>query len=397
MTTSHQQTVLSILETLLSFDTTSRESNLALIDWVVSYLTHHGVPVSLTYDDDRRKANLFGHCGDVSLPVLVLSGHTDVVPVDGQHWSYPPFATTVADGRVYGRGSADMKGFIACVLAAVPHWQKWLAESGAAAGRSIGIALSYDEEVGCLGVGRLIGDLVARQVQVAGCIVGEPTSMRPVIAHKGIAHYRCRITGRAAHSSLTPQGVNAIEYAAKLITHIRRLADTEASFGNRHPLYDVPFTTLQTGLIQGGNAANIVPKDCEFVFEIRWLPGDMHERFVESVRDYAGILLQEMQEVAPEAAITFEPLVNCPPFQSDAGSDIRLQVESLCGCAGDAVAYTTEAGHFQSAGFPAVVCGPGDIRQAHRPDEFVTLDQLEACSQWLDRLVQRSIGNGQPG
>ncbi|MEQ6290724.1 acetylornithine deacetylase [Vogesella sp. GCM10023246] len=381
---------LAILARLLSFDTTSRESNLALIDWVVDYLAGHGVAAKLTHSDDGSKANLYAAIGDASLPAIILSGHTDVVPVDGQVWQFPTFALTQADGKVYGRGSADMKGFIACVLAQVPQWVA-LAQSQCWH-RSLGIALSYDEEVGCLGVGRLIADLQARQVPVAGCIIGEPTGMRPVIAHKGIAHYRCRVQGRAAHSSLTPQGVNAIEYAARLITHIRKLADTEASFGNRHPLYDVPFTTLQTGLITGGNAANIVPKSCEFVFEVRWLPGDQHERFVSSVRDYAVNLLQEMREVAPEADISFEQLVNCPPFQSEDGGEIREHVAVLCGCqGGDAVAYTTEAGRFHEAGIACVVCGPGSIVQAHRPDEFVELSQLAACEAWLAALQARVI------
>lgn len=380
----------AILSRLLSFDTTSRASNLALIEWVKAYLSEHGVSSTLTFNDEGSKANLYAQLGDPALPAVILSGHTDVVPVDGQQWQFSPFDMTLHDDRVYGRGSADMKGFIACVLAAVPRWQALAAQQPMA--RSVGIALSYDEEVGCLGVGRLIDDLLARQLPVAGCIIGEPTMMRPVIAHKGIAHYRVRLRGRAAHSSLTPQGVNAIEYAAKLITHIRKLADTEQSFGARHPLYDVPFATLQTGLIAGGNAANIVPKDCEFVFEMRWLPGDRHERFVESVKDYAAVLLAEMQQVAPEADISFEPLVNCPPFEYTRDSEITRHVEALCpGCSHDAVAYTTEAGRFHEAGIPCVVCGPGSIEQAHRPDEFVARSQLAACDHWLDQLFQRLI------
>ena len=382
---SHTEEILS---RLLSFDTTSRCSNLALIEWVSAWLAGYGVASTLTFNDDGSKANLFAQLGDTSLPAVVLSGHTDVVPVDGQLWHYPPFEMTVTDGLVYGRGSADMKGFIACVLAAVPRWHQLAAQGGMS--RSLGIALSYDEEVGCLGVGRLIDDLQARQVAVAGCIIGEPTQMRPVIAHKGIAHYRCRVRGRAAHSSLTPQGVNAIEYAARLVTHIRKLADAEQSFGTRHPLYDVPFATLQTGLIAGGNAANIVPKDCEFVFEVRWLPGDQHERFVASVQDYARALLAEMQQVAPEADISFEALVNCPPFEYTPDSEIAQHVAALCpGCSRDAVAYTTEAGRFHVAGIPCVVCGPGAIEQAHRPDEYVSQAQLAACDVWLDQLFLR--------
>lgn len=247
-------TLADLLAELIGFDTTSRNSNLQLIEWVRRYLAGHGLASRLTHSDDGSKANLFCRIGGDDLPLIVLSGHSDVVPVDGQDWSYPPFQLTDGgDGRLYGRGSADMKGFIACVLARVPDFVA-LAKAGQLR-QGIGIALSYDEEVGCLGVGRLIDDLVAQGVTVAGCLIGEPTSMRPVVAHKGIAHYRCRVRGRAAHSSLTPYGVNAIEYAARLITHIRKLADAEASFGHRQPLYDVPFTTMQTGVIRGGVAA----------------------------------------------------------------------------------------------------------------------------------------------
>ncbi|WP_312854508.1 M20/M25/M40 family metallo-hydrolase [Paludibacterium denitrificans] len=235
---------------------------------------------------------------------------------------------------------------------------------------------------------RLIDGLRQDGVVVSGCIIGEPTSMRPVIAHKGIAHYRCRLLGRAAHSSLTPLGVNAIEYAAKLIIHLRRLAETEAAFGPHQPLYDVPFNTLQTGTITGGAAPNIVPKDCEFVFECRWLPGDRPERFVESLRDYATTLLPEMRQTAPEADIIIEPLVYCPAFEADPASEVMRYAEKLSDCChGLGVAYTTEAGLFHEAGIPCVVLGPGSIEQAHRADEYIEVSQLEACQDWLARLV----------
>ena len=376
----------ALLAELIGFDTTSRNSNLQLIEWVQRYLAGHGLASRLTHNDDGGKANLFCRIGGDDLSLIVLSGHTDVVPVDGQDWSYPPFELTDGgDGRLYGRGSADMKGFIACVLAKVPDFIA-LAQAGKLR-QGIGIALSYDEEVGCLGVGRLIDDLAAQGVEVAGCLVGEPTSMRPVVAHKGIAHYRCRVKGRAAHSSLTPHGVNAIEYAARLITHIRKLADAEASFGHRQPLYDVPFTTMQTGLIHGGVACNIVPADCEFMFECRWLPGDDPQRLVASVTDYAANLLQEMQAVAEEAEIEVERVVYSPAFEAEPDSDISRYVHSLCHCAGEGVAYTTEAGLFSQAGMPCVVLGPGSIEQAHRPDEFIEISQLQACYDWLGLLT----------
>jgi acetylornithine deacetylase len=376
-----------LLAKLVAFDTTSRNSNLDCIAWIADYLAGFGIESRLSYDQDKRKANLFARIGPLDQPALVLSGHSDVVPVDGQAWNTDPFSLVEQDGKLYARGSSDMKGFIACALALVPKAVS-LAKAGKLK-RPLGLAFSYDEEVGCLGVRPLIEDLLAAGIPVGGCIIGEPTEMKPVIAHKGIAHYRCRVIGREAHSSLTPYGVNAIEYAARLISHLRLLADTEAQFGHRSQLYDVPFTTLQTGLIKGGVAANIVPRDCEFVFECRWLPGDDPERFLQSLFDYVEGQRAEMRQVAPEADIIVEPIVHCPAFEAERESETMRLVEHLCGhCDSSAVAYSTEAGLFQLAGFPAVVCGPGSIKQAHKPNEFIEIAQLAACDDWLGRLLQ---------
>jgi acetylornithine deacetylase len=381
-----RESLLNILTSLVAFDTTSRRSNLPLIEWVAGQLAELGLECRLVYSEDGAKANLFAMFGPPGVPAIVLSGHSDVVPVDGQDWQSDPFALTERNGRFYGRGTCDMKGFIACVL-------DWLPAALAAhrAGRlqqPIAFALSYDEEVGCLGVPRLVDDLVQRGVAVAGCIIGEPTCMRPVIAHKGIAHFRCRVLGRAAHSSLTPQGVNAIEYAARLISHIRKLADAESQFGKTRPLYDVPYATLQTGTIRGGTATNIVPRDCEFVFECRWLPGEPLERYIASIRDYAATLIEEMRQIAPEADIEFEQLVECQPFEAPDHGALIGYIEELCaGADARAVAYTTEAGCFSSAGFPSVVVGPGSIEQAHKPDEYIEIEQLDACINWLDGLL----------
>ncbi len=375
-----------LLTRLVAFDTTSRNSNLDCIGWIADYLSGFGIDSRLTHDEDRRKANLFARIGPLDAPALVLSGHSDVVPVDGQAWDTDPFVLTERDGKLYGRGSADMKGFIASSLALVPQAVD-LARAGRLT-RPLGLAFSYDEEVGCIGVRPMLKDLLASGIPVSGCIVGEPTELKPVIAHKGIASYRCRVTGREAHSSLRPYGVNAIEYAAQLISHLRQLADAEARSDRRHPLYDVPFSTLQTGLIQGGVASNIVPRDCEFVFECRWLPGDDPQRFLRSLREYADTLRAEMQTVAPEADILIEERVLCPAFEADPESVPMRLVGHLCGqCAGTGVAYSTEAGLFQQAGIPAVVCGPGSIKQAHRPNEFIEIAQLDACDAWLGRLL----------
>lgn len=379
-------TTQQLLARLVAFDTTSRLSNLDLIDWIADYLSGFGIQSRLTYSDDKRKANLFARIGPEDAPAVVLSGHTDVVPVEGQAWETNPFTLTELDGKLYGRGSCDMKGFIASSLALVPEAVA-LAQAGQLA-RPLGLALSFDEEVGCLGVRALIADVLAEGIPISGCIVGEPTDMKPVIAHKGIAHYRCRVIGKEAHSSLTPYGVNAIEYAARLISQLRLLADTEAAFGHRNTLYDVPFTTLQTGLIKGGIAANIVPRDCEFVFECRWLPGDSPERFLQLLFDHVETLRSEMRAVAPEADIVIEPLIHCPAFEAEPDSEVMRAATHLCGChEGSGVAYSTEAGLFHEAGIPAVVCGPGSIQQAHKPNEFVEISQLVACDNWLRNLL----------
>lgn len=381
--------VLEILSTLVAFDTTSRHSNLALIEWVEHYLAHFGIASRLTWSDDQKKANLFACVGPTDKPLLLLSGHTDVVPVDGQKWRTPPFSLHVTHQRAYGRGTSDMKGFIACLLAWVPALVS-RAQKGELK-QAIGIALSYDEEIGCLGVGRLINDLVAMGVVISGCIVGEPTAMQAIIAHKGIAHYRCRVLGRAAHSSLTPNGVNAIEYASSLIQYIRKLAEVESQAGQRNPVYDVPFSTLQTGMIGGGCAANIIPKECEFVFECRWLPGDSPQRFLSLIEEYAKKLMTEMHTVAPESTIVFEELVKCPPFEAVKNSVVLhyIRERKEGHYPGRGVAYTTEAGHFSAAGIPSVVFGPGSINQAHCPDEYIELAELDACVAWMNWLETR--------
>ncbi|MGL6071960.1 acetylornithine deacetylase [Craterilacuibacter sp.] len=386
---SYPSATETVLATLLSFDTTSRNSNLELIDWVAQALGALGMTVRLTHDDSGTKANLFARMGPPHLPAIVLSGHSDVVPVDGQSWSSNPFELTLKDDKLYGRGTADMKGFIASVLASFQRWHA----AGLSSRLPLALALSYDEEVGCLGVSRLIADIHASGVNIAGCIIGEPTAMQTVVAHKGIAHWRCRVQGRAAHSSLTPQGVNAIEYAARLVGFVTTLAEAEQAQGRRKALFDVPFNTLQTGWIQGGSAPNIVPRDCEFIIECRWLPGDDPERFIRELEAEAQKLLHRMRQVAPEAQITIEPIVHCPSFECEDDNPVQHWLQQLGGGQGKAVAYTTEAGHFARAGIPAVVCGPGAIEQAHRPDEFITRAQLAACDAWLESLAQALLAN----
>ena len=374
--------LMAMIERLIAFPTVSRDSNLGLIEWVRDYLAGLGVPTRLTYDASGKKANLFATAGGGSRPGLVLSGHTDVVPVDGQAWSTDPFKAVVVGDQLFGRGVADMKSYIATALLVVP---KYLATNADA---PLHLALSYDEEVGCIGVRGLIKDLQENGIKTAGCIVGEPTMMQPIVAHKGTHRYRCCITGREAHSSYTTQGVNSIEYAARIIVYIRQMADRLAQLESRDYAFTVPFTTLQTGTIKGGLASNIVPKDCEFQFESRTMPGASPDRLYQEIQDFAATLLPEMLRVEPLAAIKFEMLATAPGMSAqESDAIVQLAAGFSRNKPHGAVSYGTEGGLFQEAGIPTVICGPGDIAQAHRPDEFVSLEQLAHCEAFMLRLV----------
>ncbi len=379
----------ALIERLVAFDTTSRNSNLGLIEWVRDHLRHLGVETRLTYDSTRKKANLFATLGEGSRPGIVLSGHTDVVPVDGQDWHTDPFKATLAGDRYLGRGVADMKGFIAVALGMAP---KFLAAPLKA---PVHLALSYDEEVGCLGVRGLIEDLARAKIKPAGCIVGEPTSMEVVVAHKGKRSYECCVTGKEAHSALTPQGVNAIEYAARLIVYIRHMADQLRDCETRDGLFDVPFTTLQTGTIAGGTAVNIVPRECSFRFEFRYLPGADPDALEAEIQTFATkTLLPEMQAVDPHASIAFATSSDIPGLNMRDDDRLTYLARALSRGKSDAkaeragkVAYATEAGLFQVAGIPSIICGPGSIEQAHKPDEFITLEQIARCEAFMERLA----------
>ncbi|MFO1282436.1 MAG: acetylornithine deacetylase [Burkholderiales bacterium] len=383
-----------MLGTLVGFDTTSRESNLGLIEWVRDWLAARGVVSALTFDDERRKANLFATIpardGNRTAGGIVLSGHTDVVPVDGQSWSTDPFVATPIGDRIQGRGVCDMKGFIATALALVPEF---LARDLA---RPLHLALSYDEEVGCLGVRRLIDDLAARAIRPSGCIVGEPTSMRPVVAHKGKRSWRCRVHGREAHSSLTPRGVNAVEAACRLVTHLSDLAQRYRDDGPRDRAYDVPYTTVHVGTIRGGTALNIVPREATFDFEVRHLPSDDPETVLASARERADALLPAMRAVAAEAGIAFERLSVMPGFDTPGDTEIVALARVLAGenCEPGKVSFGSEASRFCAASIPSVVCGPGGIDQAHQPDEWVSIEQLGRCEVFVRRLADRLRDEG---
>lgn len=374
------------LETLVGFDTTSRHSNLALIETVRDWLKSQGVQAWLVHNDERTKANLFatlpGREGEQG--GIVLSGHTDVVPVDGQEWRTDPFVLSERDGLLYARGACDMKGFIATALALVPEFLSM------PRARPLHLALSYDEEVGCAGAPYMLADLRDRGIRPDGCVVGEPTGMQVVVAHKGINVYRCRVHGKAAHSSLTPHGCNAIEHAARLICHIRDVADAYKAQGPYDTFYDVPFSTLTTNLIRGGIAVNTLPDECEFTYEFRNLPGMAPDDIQRQVQRYVDeILLPRMRAEFPEARIDIERGAAAPGLEASEQAAITQLVRALTrDTATRKVAYATEAGLFQGLGIPTVVCGPGHIAQAHKPDEFVAADQLDACAAFLRRVGQ---------
>jgi len=379
----------ALIERLVGFDTTSRDSNLGLIEWARDYLKGYGIASRLTYDATGNKANLFATVQKGAGPGIVLSGHTDVVPVDGQDWASDPFKAIVKNEKIYGRGACDMKSYLAVILAMAPRF-------AAANLRSpIHFALSYDEEVGCIGARGLLEDLARNDIRPAGAIIGEPTSIQPVIAHKGKRAYRCCVRGKEAHSALTPQGVNAIEYAARIISYIRHMAKRQQACEPRDYGFDVPFTTLQTGVISGGTAGNIVPRECNFQFEFRYLPGADPDALEREIRDYAErVVLPEMKRTDPGTSIDIETKSDNPGLSVSEKDQITQLAQALARNQSTAkVAYLTEGGLFQRAGIPAVICGPGSIEQAHKPDEYVALEQVALCESFMERLLeQMSVG-----
>jgi len=377
---------LEMARALVRINTVSRESNLPLIELVRDELARHGVASRLTFDDDRRKANLFATIGAGKPAGVIVSGHTDTVPWDGQDWSVDPLGAEVKGGRLYGRGSADMKSFIGLAVAQVPAFL------AADLPFAVHLAFSYDEEVGGFGARRLIADMRDAGVAPLACIVGEPTGMVPALAHKGVYRWRCCVRGHAAHSSLTPQSVNAIEVGARVVA---RLADMAARWRDEEPRYegfDVPYSTGSVGVIEGGIADNVVPADCRFNYEFRNLPGSDVTAMQDEVRAYAESLEPAMRAVAADAGIGFETICEMPAFLADADDPAVLLAQRLA--ASDAttlVAFGTEAGLFQRAGTPTVVCGPGHIAQAHQADEYVSLAQLAAGERFLLALTTAGI------
>lgn len=374
----------ALLERLVGFATVSRDSNLELIAFIRDYLAGLGVASELFHNEEGTKANLFATIGPDDRGGVVLSGHTDVVPVEGQAWSVEPFRLTEREGRLYGRGTADMKGFIASVLAAVPAL---LAQP---LKLPVHLAFSYDEEVGCLGVRSMLAALAQRPHKPRLCLIGEPTELKPVLGHKGKLAMRCQVHGAACHSAYAPYGVNAIEYAARLIGKLGEIGDDLARPEYHDERFDPPFSTVQTGVIKGGRALNIVPAECEFDFEVRALPGFEAQVVTDRLQDYAETqLLPRMRAVSGASDIRLRPLSAYPGLATPADSEAARLVALISGSSDfGTVAFGTEGGLFDQAGIPTVVCGPGSMEQGHKPDEFVSLEQLQGCDAMLRRLVE---------
>jgi acetylornithine deacetylase len=374
-----------ILDRLVAFDTVSSRPNMALMGFVRDLLGGAGVEAVLIPDAGGGKANLYVTVGPQDRPGVMLSGHTDVVPVEGQHWTRPPFALTEGEGRLYGRGVADMKGFVACALAAA------LAATRRPLRTPLHLALSYDEEVGCLGVGSLIELLAAAPVRPLMCIVGEPTGLQVATGHKGKTALRATCTGREGHSALAPLALNALHLGADFLGALRALQAEVAATGPTDGDYDVAYTTLHAGKMQGGVQVNIVPNACVLDFEIRNLAGDDPEALIARLAAAAEAIVAPLRPDFPEAAIRIERLWDYPGLNTPTDAGVVRFVQGLTGANGTfKVAFGTEGGLFTARlGIPTVICGPGSMAQGHKPDEWVSLDQIARCEAMLARLLDR--------
>ena len=377
---------LAWAQRLVRLDTRSDQSNLPLVECIADHLRSLNVPLRLTWDGARRKANLFATLGEGKPAGLVLSGHTDTVPWDGQAWSADPLSGAVHDGRLYGRGSADMKGWIGLVVAQTRAWLE------ADLPHALHYAFSYDEEVGGFGVMNLIADLREAGIAPRLCIVGEPTAMVPAIAHKGVHRWRCCVRGKAAHSSLTPMAVNAIEAAARVVAHIATIGDELRDGETRQPGFDVPYSTSAVCRFDGGIADNVVPEECRFHYEFRDLPGADAAALQRRVAAYAATLEPAMKAVDATSGFAFEAFASMPAFQARPDEPAVRLAQQLSGARETTlVAFGTEAGLFQRAGMSTVVCGPGSINQAHQADEYVSLEQLARAEAFLRGLRETAL------
>jgi len=372
------------IERLVAFDTTSSKSNLALIDDVESYLASHGAETFRVENDDKTKSNLYAIVGPKTAGGVVLSGHTDVVPVDGQDWNTDPWVVTEKNGKLFGRGTADMKSFSAIALSLVPDMVK------AGLKRPLIFALSYDEEVGCLGAPRMIAEIADKVPSPSAVIVGEPTNMKVINGHKGIASFRVHVKGFTTHSSQTDRGVSAVEAAARLIAKIADMRAARAKAADPESPFDPPYSTMTVNVVHGGTQLNIMAGEAMFEWDLRVVPGDSRADIIEEFTDYARGVEVDMRAKSSECRIKIEQMTHAPflaPLEDNPAADLAKAITGHNST--DVVAYAAEAGQFQEAGFSTVICGPGSIDQAHQPNEFITLEQVEAGTAFLRRLIER--------
>jgi acetylornithine deacetylase len=372
------------IDKLVGFNTVSSQSNLELIDYIAAYLKTEGIEPTIIYNDERTKANLFATIGPDLPGGVVLSGHTDVVPVEGQNWSTDPFTVRESEGKLFGRGTADMKSFIAIALSYLPKIK------AADLNRPIHFAFSYDEEVGCLGVQSMVRHMAEHIAPPRLVVVGEPTNMQVATAHKGQHVSKTKIVGREAHSSRPEDGVNAVAVAADLIQYITKMAENISENGAKDMAFDPPYTSFNIGPISGGSAFNIISNVCEFDWEFRPVPNDDAAAILDKYDRYLhDVVEKRMQEKFPKCRVENEVWAYLPPLKAEPGSDGEALALKLANKnETTVVAFGTEGGHFQSIDYPVVVCGPGDIAQAHKPDEYITLDQIKAGERFIDRLIE---------
>lgn len=378
-------TPVEILALLVSFPTTSRDTNLGLIDWLESYLSGHGIQTARHWNPEGTKAALLAHVGPWVSGGVVLSGHSDVVPVEGQVWTSDPYTLTERDGRLYGRGTCDMKGFVALSVWALVEAQR----RGVA--RPLQLALSYDEELGCTGAAPMLETLIGTFPKASLAIVGEPSRLQPVHGHKGGTGYHVHVKGFEVHSSLLPYGVSAIMEGARLIGWVndRNVAEQALQPNPIAARFDPPFTTLHVGMISGGTAHNITAADCRFAVEMRVVPGQDIETFATEFEAACLALHHTVNARRPEAGVHLDRFFRVPALQPEPDGAAEALVRRLTGAnAGSVVSYGTEAGFFQAQGYSTIVCGPGDIAQAHQPDEYLDMSQFEAGQVFMARLLE---------
>lgn len=372
------------IKRLVAFDTTSSKSNLALIDDVDDYLSSQGAKTHRVYNGDRTKANLYAVLGPREPGGVVLSGHTDVVPVDGQDWATNPWEVVEKDGRLYGRGTCDMKSFSAVALSLAPEMKR------AGLKRPIIFALSYDEEIGLLGAPHMIAEIRDKLPAPEAVIVGEPTMMKVIDGHKGIASFRTTVTGYTTHSSQTDRGVSAVEGAAKLIAILSEMRARREKGADPDCPFKPPYSTMTVNVVRGGTQLNIMAGECVFEWDCRAIPGDCARDILEEFLDHARGVEAEMRARAPDCRVATVQITDAPPLAPQVDNPAADIVKALTGQnATDVVSYAAEAGQFQEAGFSTVICGPGSIDQAHQPNEFISIDQVRQATLFLRKLIGR--------